>query len=78
MLMTANYAVGGFALTACGMYYWCQKRRIEEARGMAAAVAGMKILNEKKAREREAEAAAKAAAAKVEEEQKSKKWYKVW
>ncbi|KAL2417891.1 hypothetical protein ABEF95_005416 [Exophiala dermatitidis] len=78
---SANIAVGGFALTASGMYYWCEQRRREEARGMAAAVVGMRMLHEKKAREKkEAEEAAKAAAAaKAEEERKrSQRWYKFW
>lgn len=46
---------------------------------MAAAVAGMKMLNEKKARVRAEEAAAAAVKAKAEEEQRrNQKWYKVW
>jgi hypothetical protein len=43
---------------------------------MAAAVLGMKILNEKKARERAAEDATQKAA--EEARVKNKPWYKVW
>ncbi len=77
---TANLAVAGFALTASGMYYWCDQRRREESRGIAAAVIGMKVLHEKKAREKAAEEAARAeAAAKAEEERKrNQRWYKFW
>jgi len=77
---SANYAVAGFALAAGGMYYWCDQKRREEARGMALAVAGMKLLHEKRAREKAAEdAAAAAAAAKAEEERKAnQRWYKFW
>lgn len=65
------------------MYFWCDRRRKEEARGMAAAVAGMKMLHEKKAKEQAAreaaEAAAAAAAAEAQEEAKrNKRWYKIW
>lgn len=73
---TANWAVGGFALAACGMYTWCESRRKEEQKGMAAAVIGMKMLNEKKARERAAEEAAQKAAEQAPK--KDKPWYKVW
>ena len=46
---------------------------------MMAAVAGMKMLNEKKARERAVEEAAQKAAQKAEEEaRRSRPWYKVW
>lgn len=46
---------------------------------MAAAVAGMKMLHEKKAREKVAADAAQAAAAKAEEEAKrNRQWYKFW
>ncbi|KIW66548.1 hypothetical protein PV04_05872 [Phialophora macrospora] len=82
MLTTANFAVAGFVLSASGMYYWCDQRRREEARGMALAVQGMKMLHEKKAREKSAaeEAARAAAAAKAEEEARTRKqqWYKFW
>jgi hypothetical protein len=73
---TANWAVGGFTLAACGMYAWCESRRKEEQKGMAAAVIGMKMLNEKKARERAAEEAAQKAVEQAGE--KEKPWYKVW
>ncbi|KAJ9654084.1 hypothetical protein H2198_006823 [Neophaeococcomyces mojaviensis] len=80
---TSNYAVGAFALSSVGMFYWCQGRRQEEARGMAAAVAGMKMLHEKKAREEAAEKerlrAAEEARRKAEEEaKKNRSWWKVW
>lgn len=80
---STNYAVAGFALTSSAMYFWCDRRRKEEARGMAAAVAGMKMLHEKKAREQAARDAAEAAAAtaraKAEEEaRRNKRWYKLW
>jgi hypothetical protein len=64
------------------MYYWCDQRRKEEARGMALAVQGMKMLHEKKAREKLAaeEAAQAAVAAKAEEEARRRKqqWYRIW
>ena len=77
---TTNFAVAGFALTSSGMYYWCDQRRKEEAKGIAMAVAGMKMLHEKKAKEKAAEEAAQAeAAAKAEEERKrNQRWYKLW
>jgi hypothetical protein len=76
MLMTSNYAVGAFTLTAGGMYYWCVARQKEEAKGMAAAVAGMKMLNEKKAQEK---AEAEAATRQAEEQQKLKRSsWKFW
>jgi hypothetical protein len=82
MLATANFAVGGFLLTASGMYYWCDQRRREEAQGMALAVQGMKRLHEKKAREKAVadDAARAAAVAKLEEEERKRKqqWYKFW
>ncbi|KIX02213.1 uncharacterized protein Z518_08152 [Rhinocladiella mackenziei CBS 650.93] len=78
-LVTANFMVAGFTVTACGMYYWCDERRKQEAKGIAAAVAGMKYLQEKRAREKEEEAAQAAEAAKVEEERKrNRQWYKFW
>lgn len=81
--MTTNIAVGAFAATALGMYTWCTKRQREEARGMAAAVAGMKMLHERRAKEKQiADDAAAAVAAKQkqeeEERRKNKSWYKVW
>ncbi|OAG39500.1 hypothetical protein AYO21_06328 [Fonsecaea monophora] len=83
MLITTNLAVTGFALSASGMYYWCDQRRREEARGMAMAVQGMKMLHEKKAREKAAEEAARvatAAAADIEEQERKRRahWYKFW
>lgn len=73
---TANWAVGAFTLSALGMYTWCERRRKEEQKGMAAAVIGMKMLNEKKARERAVEEAAQKAA--EEAQKKNAPWYKVW
>ncbi|OAP59743.1 hypothetical protein AYL99_04745 [Fonsecaea erecta] len=81
MLITTNLAVAGFALSASGMYYWCDQRRREEARGMAMAVQGMRMLHEKKAREKAAEDAARvAAAADIEEKERKRRaqWYKFW
>lgn len=83
LTMTTNYAVASFAAATCGMFYWCQKRRSDEARGIAAAVAGMKMLHEKKAREereekerlRIAEEVRKAA---EEEQRRNRSWWKVW
>ena len=77
MWTTANFAVAGFTLTASGVYYWCDKRRQEEAKGMAMAVVGMKKLHEKRAKEKAAaEEAAKVA--KAEEEKRKQQWYKIW
>lgn len=46
---------------------------------MAAAVMGMKVLNERKARERAEEEAANATKLKLELERKqNEKWYKFW
>ena len=81
-LTTSNFAVGGFLVSASAMYYWCDQRRKEEARGMAMAVQGMKMLHEKKAREKEAaeEAARVSAAAKADAEalKRKQQWYKFW
>jgi hypothetical protein len=66
MVMTTNLAVAGFAATSMAMHYWCDQRRQEEAKGMALAIAGMKMLNEKKSKEKmEVEEANKAAAEKL-------------
>jgi hypothetical protein len=81
MLATTNLAVASFTLSAGAMYYWCDSRRREEAKGMAIAVQGMKTLHEKKAREQKAaeESARATAAAKLAEERKRKEqWYKFW
>ncbi|KAK5454359.1 hypothetical protein LTS15_006359 [Exophiala xenobiotica] len=80
MVATTNYAVGAFALTAGGMYAWCEQRRKEEQRGIAQAVIGMKVLQEKRAREKAAEEAAVAAKAKEAEEERKRnqRWYKFW
>jgi hypothetical protein len=80
MLATTNWAVGTFALAASGMHYWCTERQRKEAKGIAAAVAGMKMLNDKKAKERaEEEAAEQAQKLKLAEAQRnSPKWYKFW
>lgn len=73
MVMTTNLAVGGFAVTSLAMHYWCDQRRQEEAKGMALAIAGMKMLNEKRSKEKaEAEEATKAAAEKL---QKKSSWW---
>jgi Protein of unknown function (DUF3767) len=80
VVATTNWAVGTFALAASGMHYWCTERQRKEAQGMAVAVAGMKMLNDKKARERKAEEEAAAAVKiKLEDEKKrNQKWYKIW
>ena len=80
MVATTNYAVGAFVLTASGMYYWCEQRRKEEQRGIAQAVIGMKVLQEKRARDKAAEEAAVAAKAKEAEEERKRnqRWYKFW
>jgi biopolymer transport protein ExbB/TolQ len=80
MLMTTNLAVSAFALTSVGMYTWCLQRQRKEASGIAQAMHGLKLLNEKKAREKaEEEAAAEVARLKAEEEKKrNQKWYKPW
>ena len=82
MWATTNFAVAGFTLSAAGMYYWCDRRRREEAQGMALAVAGMKRLHEKKARDKAVadEAFRAAAAVKAEEAERKRKqqWYKIW
>ena len=71
---TTNIAVGAFALTSLSMFYWCTERRKKEASGMAQAMAGMRMLNEKKARDKAKaeEAAAKMAA---EKEKKKSSWW---
>jgi len=78
--VTANWAVGAFALASGGVYTWCQGRRREEAKGMAAAVVGMKMLHEKKAREEAEKKRADEERRRAEEEAriKSKRWWKVW
>lgn len=61
------------------MYYWCEQRKRKEAQGIAAAMQGLKMLNEKKAREKAEAAEAEAALLKAEEERKrNQKWYKLW
>ncbi|KAF7506016.1 hypothetical protein GJ744_012363 [Endocarpon pusillum] len=80
----ANFAVAGFVLLSMGQYGWCESRRKEEAKGMAAAVIGMKMLQEKRQREKEAEEAkAVAAAAEAErlkegQRQKQKSSWSFW
>jgi hypothetical protein len=80
MLLTTNLAVTAFALTSAGMYTWCLQRQRKEASGIAQAMYGLKLLNEKKAREKaEEEAAAEAARLRAEEDKKrNQKWYKPW
>ena len=77
MFFSTNIAVGAFATTSCGLYYWCTKRKSEEAKGMALAVMGMKKLNEKAAREKAERVAAEETVRKAEEERKAKSW-KFW
>lgn len=83
LLMTSNYAVMTFALVSGGNYWWCESRRREEAKGIAAAVAGMKMLHEKKAREeterkKQAEATRLRLQKEEEERRKASTWYKWW
>jgi hypothetical protein len=63
-----------------GNYYWCDKRRREEQRGIALALQGLKLYNERKANEESAEKLkAIAEEAKLREERMNKKsWYNVW
>ena len=80
---SSHFVVGTFCVTALGLYKWCDMRRQEEARGMAAAVTGMKMLHEKKAKE-EAERKRQKVEddrRRLEEEEqrrKNKSWYKRW
>ena len=80
LMWTTNYAVGAFTVTAGGMYYWCQKRRKEEAKGMAAAVVGMRMLHEKKAREEAERKKLELERRRKEEEDriKNQRWWKPW
>jgi hypothetical protein len=75
MWLTTNFAVGAFGLSSTLMYYWCDQRRRQEATGMAAAMIGMKMLQEKQAKEK---AEAEAAALKMQEEEKLKKKQSWW
>ncbi|RMZ90888.1 hypothetical protein DV736_g1882, partial [Chaetothyriales sp. CBS 134916] len=71
MLLTTNIAVVAFSATSMAMYKWCRDRQQEEAKNMALALNGMRLLNEKKAREK---AEAEEAARKAEEERKARPW----
>ncbi|RMD43042.1 hypothetical protein DV735_g2092, partial [Chaetothyriales sp. CBS 134920] len=71
MLLTTNIAVGVFSATSMAMYKWCRDRQREESKNMAIALNGMRLLNEKKAREK---AEAEEAARKAEEERKAHSW----
>ncbi|KAK5095817.1 hypothetical protein LTS08_007954 [Lithohypha guttulata] len=83
MMTTGHYAVGVFTLTAGGMYAWCTSRQREEAKGIAMAVAGMRMLHEKKAKE-EAEKKRLLEEERLrklqeeEEQRRNKRWYKWW
>lgn len=75
MVAAANLSVGAFSSAALGMYSWCEYRRRQEAIGMTQAVAGMKMLQEKKKREeQEARERAEAEARRLEEERRKKSW----
>ena len=88
----ANWTVGVFTVTALGMYTWCERRRRQEAQGMAQAVAGTaagmteeekKLQEKKKKEEQEAREKAEAVARLAEEERRKKSWtnlnnYKFW
>lgn len=79
-LATSNYAAATFVLTASGMYYWCEKRRQEEAKGMAAAVVGMRMLHEKKAKDEAERKKQELDRGRREEEERirNKRWWKPW
>ncbi|KAK5939654.1 hypothetical protein PMZ80_008033 [Knufia obscura] len=78
--VTTNYAVATFALAATGMHVWCSRRRAEEAKGMAAAVVGMKMLHEKRAREEAEKKKLDEERRRLEEEERirSKRWWNPW
>lgn len=83
LLKSSQWAVGAFATTAIGLHVWCDNRRKEEAKGIAAAVTGMKMLHEKRAREEadQKRLLAEQSRRKLEEEeerQRNKRWYKWW
>lgn len=80
---SGNWAVGAFASTAIGLHIWCDMRRKEEAKGIAAAVTGMKMLHEKKAKEEveRKRLLAEEERRRLEEEEerrRNKRWYKWW
>ena len=78
MLLTTNYAVGAFAITSIGMYTWCTSRQREEMKGMAIAVAGMKMLNEKKLKEKAEEEERQKVREREEDERRQKQGWKLW
>lgn len=75
LLWSCNIGVLGFCSVSSGMYYWCERRRIKEAQGMAEAVAMMKRLQQKK---KEEEAAQKAAEEKQRLEEAKRRSWKFW
>lgn len=79
LFWASQFAVGTFTLVAGGMYTWCQHRRKEEAKGMALAVQGMKMLHEKKRKEEEVlrlkTEEEKILKQEEEERQKKRRWF---
>ncbi|KAH8693015.1 hypothetical protein BGW36DRAFT_302255 [Talaromyces proteolyticus] len=76
-----NWAVGTFAITSIISYEFCQRRRVNEVKGMKEAVELMQQLKVKKEKETEQLKAAREAEAATERKQKS--WtnlsnYKFW
>ena len=80
LLRSCNIAVGGWFVGAVGMYAWCDKRRREEQRGIALAMQGLKLYNDRIAKEEKAEKMkAIAEEARLREDQMNKKsWYNIW
>jgi len=80
LLRSCNIAVAAFLAGAVGQYTWCERRRREEQRGIALALQGLKLYNERKAKEENAEKLkAVAEEAKRREEQMNRKsWYNIW
>lgn len=76
---TTSYSVGTFAVTACGMKVWGDRRQREEAKGIAAAVTGMKMLHEKRDREaKEKKMKEEEDKRRREEEERKRKSWKWW
>lgn len=80
LLRSCNIAVASAVVGAMAQYAWCDQRRREEQKGIALAMQGLKLYNEKRSKEEAAEKLkAVAEEAKQREEALSKKsWYKVW
>lgn len=78
LMWSSNLAVLTFSAVSSGMYFWCERRRVAEAQGMAEAVAMMKKLQQKKQEEEAAERLAKEKQRLEEEQRKSWKSWKSW